>query len=158
MPALLSAIKGIFTGGSIVKDIGDVIDNLNTSKEEKEAAKAAFQQILNSHAEKMAELDLEAYKAETGDRDSARKREVGIAQAGKLDIMMYVAGFVGLGAFAYIVYVITSSVVPVENRELFNHLIGMVEGVALTIFAYYFGSSKGSKDKTKTLADVAKGK
>jgi hypothetical protein len=89
---------------------------------------------------------IEAYKAEVSDRDSARNREVEIAKAGKEDWLFSLTGIVGLGAFAAIIWAILALDIPEGNKELFIHTIGIVEGVALSIFGYYFGTSmKDSK-------------
>lgn len=91
---------------------------------------------------------VEAYKAEVEDRDSARDREVEVAKAGKQDWLFNITGLVGLGAFAVIIWAILALDIPETNKELFYHLIGIVEGVSLSIFGYYFGTSmKDNKDK-----------
>lgn len=91
---------------------------------------------------------VEAYKAEVSDRDSARKREVFAAKAGKNDWLFNLTGIVGLGSFAVIIWAILALDIPSENKELFYHLIGIVEGVALSIYGYFFGTSmKDNKDK-----------
>ena len=91
---------------------------------------------------------VEAYKAEVSDRDSARKREVFAAKVGKNDWLFNLTGIVGLGAFAVIIWAILALDIPSENKELFYHLIGIVEGVALSIYGYFFGTSmKDNKDK-----------
>ena len=90
---------------------------------------------------------IEAYKAEVEDRDSARDREVEIAKAGKNDWLFSLAGIVGLGSFAVIIWAILALDIPEANKELFYHLIGIVEGVSLSIFGYYFGTSMKDKDK-----------
>jgi hypothetical protein len=84
---------------------------------------------------------VEMYKAEVADRDSARKREVEVAKAGKFDFLFNLTGLVGLGAFGVIVWAILALDIPEANKELFYHLIGIVEGVTLSIFGYYFGTS-----------------
>ena len=84
---------------------------------------------------------IEAYRAEVEDRDSAREREVEVAKAGKNDWLFNLTGIVGLGAFAAIIWAILSLDIPEGNKELFIHTIGIVEGVALSIFGYYFGTS-----------------
>lgn len=90
---------------------------------------------------------IEAYKAEVEDRDSAREREVEIAKAGKNDWLFNLTGIVGLGAFAVIIWAILALDIPETNKELFYHLIGIVEGVSLSIFGYYFGTSMKDNDK-----------
>ena len=90
---------------------------------------------------------IEAYKAEVEDRDSARSREVEVAKAGKNDWLFNLTGIVGLGAFAVIIWAILALDIPETNKELFYHLIGIVEGVSLSIFGYYFGTSMKDNDK-----------
>ena len=84
---------------------------------------------------------IEAYKAEVADRDSARNREIEVAKAGGKDWLFNITGLVGLGAFGVIIWAILALDIPETNKELFYHLIGIVEGVSLSIFGYYFGTS-----------------
>jgi hypothetical protein len=89
-------------------------------------------------------LDVELVRMmeiEVADRDSARKREVGIAEHNKFDFLFYVTGLIGLSAFCFIVYAIVFLSIPEENKEVWIHLIGITEGVVLSIFGYYFGSA-----------------
>ena len=83
---------------------------------------------------------VELYRLEVADRDSARKREVNLRKYGT-DWMFNLTGIVGLAAFAFLVYTVVTTQVPESNKEIFIHLIGIVEGVALSIFGYYFGSA-----------------
>jgi hypothetical protein len=84
---------------------------------------------------------VELYRLEVADRDSARKRETAIAEAGGKDWMMSLTGLIGLAAFAFLVYTVVTTSVPENNKEIFIHTIGIVEGVALSIFGYYYGSA-----------------
>ena len=84
---------------------------------------------------------VELYELEVMDRDSAREREVKLRKYG-LDWMFNATGIVGLLAFAFLVYTVVTTQVPESNKEIFIHLLGIVEGVALSIFGYYFGSAK----------------
>ena len=83
---------------------------------------------------------VELYRLEVEDRDSARKREVNLRKYGT-DWMFNLTGIVGLAAFAFLVYTVVTTQVPESNKEIFIHLIGIVEGVTLSIFGYYFGSA-----------------
>lgn len=108
----------------VLKDVVDLDDNL--SPEDKERAAQAL---------------VRAYEAEVSDRDSARKREVEVTKTGKFDFLFNLTGLVGLTAFGIIVWAILALEIPEPNKELFYHLIGIVEGVTLSIFGYYFGTS-----------------
>ena len=103
---------------------------------------------ITSEEKKQLHEDLiEAYKAEVADRDSARNREVELAKAGKKDWLFNLTGIVGLGAFGVIIWAILALDIPDTNKELFYHLIGIVEGVSLSIFGYYFGTSMKDDNK-----------
>ena len=73
---------------------------------------------------------VELYRLEVEDRDSARKREVNLRKYGT-DWMFNLTGVVGLAAFAFLVYTVVTTQVPESNKEIFIHLIGIVEGLSL---------------------------
>jgi hypothetical protein len=119
--------KGIV---GVLKDVLDLDEDL--SPEDKERAADAL---------------VKAYEAEVTDRDSARKREIEVTKTGKFDFLFNLTGLIGLSAFSVIIWAILALEIPEGNKELFYHLIGIVEGVALSIFGYYFGTSM--KDEKK---------
>jgi hypothetical protein len=84
---------------------------------------------------------IELYEIEVADRDSARKREVEKARTGQFDFMFNLTGVVGLFSFAFIIYAIVYLEVPDNNKEVWIHLIGICEGIVLSIFGYFFGSA-----------------
>jgi hypothetical protein len=84
---------------------------------------------------------IELYEIEVADRDSARNREIEVAKTGSFDLMFNLTGLVGLGAFAFIVYAIVYLQIPEDNKEVWIHLIGICEGIVLSIFGYFFGSA-----------------
>lgn len=81
------------------------------------------------------------YEIEVKDRESARLREVEISKAGGHDFLFTLTGLIGLGVFCFIVYAIAFLQIPDANKEIWIHLIGISEGVVLSIFGYYFGSA-----------------
>jgi hypothetical protein len=126
---VISKLTGILPKDGVLGIVKNILDSDSTlTPEEKE---------------KVLEQALEAYKIEVSDRDSARKREVELRKYGT-DWMFNATGVVGLLAFAFLVYTVVTTEVPETNKEIFIHMIGIVEGVALSIFGYYFGSAKKS--------------
>jgi len=83
----------------------------------------------------------ELYELEVADRDSARKREIEVSKTRKFDIMFNLTGITGLGAFLFIIYAIVYLDIPENNKEVWIHLIGICEGIVLSIFGYFFGSA-----------------
>ena len=130
---LLGNLGGLLPESGVLGVLKSVIDTDDTlTPEEKEEAHKAL---------------IEAYKAEVADRDSARNREVEIAKTGRFDLMYNLTGVVGLGAFAFIVYAIVYLEIPAENKEVWIHLIGICEGIVLSIFGYFFGTSMKDNNK-----------
>lgn len=131
-------VAGTVTGVSGLKDLGKMIEKDDKlSPEKKELALAEL------------ELDIKEYEIEVADRESARKRQIEVARTGKRDLLYNVSGFIGLGVFAFVVYAIIYMEVPKSNKEIFIHLIGIVEGVALSIFGFFFGTSDTEKNNKK---------
>ena len=56
---VLSVLTGFLSGGDVVKDIGNVLDNLHTSGEEKAAAEIKIKEIL-TRAEQAAQQQVSA--------------------------------------------------------------------------------------------------
>ena len=108
----------------VVKNLIDNDDELTPEQKEE-----AHRQMKELHA-----LQVE-------DRKSARQREVEVSKTKKFDIMFNLTGFVSLAAFAYIVYAIVNFDIPESNKEVWIHLIGVSEGILLSIVGYFYGSS-----------------
>jgi hypothetical protein len=108
----------------IVKNLINLSDDL--SPEDK--------QMLSEEILKLEELEVK-------DRDSARNREIEIAKLQKFDFLFYITGLVGLAAFCFMIYAIVYLSIPEPNKEVWIHLIGITEGIVISIFGYYFGSS-----------------
>ncbi len=126
-PKILQTIGDILpSNGSlgIVKNIINLSDEL--TDEDKE--------IVTKELIEMEQIMLK-------DRESARNREIEIAKIHKFDFLFYLTGLVGLAAFCFMIYAIVYLTIPVDNKEVWIHLIGITEGIVISIFGYYFGSS-----------------
>lgn len=120
-PDVLASVGDVIPGGQVLKAVGALIDATTTSETEKQEARALL------------------YKLQQEDVANARDREVQLAEAtGKHDWMQRAVGITGLVAF--VVTLVFAFVGDVNNEVLF-HILGVVEGVAITIFGYYFGGS-----------------
>lgn len=126
-PAILDKVGDMLPDSGVLGIVKNLIDS---STELSPADKALAHQQMK-----------ELYELEVRDRESARLREVEIAKTGKFDILFNITGFIGLSVFCFIIYVIVFRDIPEKNKELFIHLIGICEGIVLSIFGYYFGSA-----------------
>lgn len=109
---------------------------------------------------KLKELDLEYAKMDAQDRDSARKAytEVATSQyATKLDkavVPILALGTVAL-AFGFIGLLMVKDV-PVDQQQMVIFALGFITSSAGQVLSFYFGSSQGSKDKTKEIEGMMK--
>ena len=119
--------------GDMLPDSGvlGIVKNLVDSSDE---LSPADKTIANNHIEQMYALEIQ-------DRDSARKREADLSSSGNKDYLFTATGIIGLAVFVFIVYAIVFLTIPEQNKEVWIHLIGISEGVVLSIFGYYFGSA-----------------
>ena len=100
---------------------------------------------------KMKQLDIDVFKLEVSDRDSARKREIAV----KDKAPSILAGVITIGFFAVFYFVFTN-VLPEGNSQAIFILVGALTAGLTQVLNYYFGSSKGSSDKTKQIVDMVK--
>jgi sterol desaturase/sphingolipid hydroxylase (fatty acid hydroxylase superfamily) len=109
---------------------------------------------------KLKELDLEYAKLEQQDRDSARKAYAEVAtseHSTKLDkavVPILALGTVAL-AFLFIGILIFIDVAP-DQQQMIIFALGFITSSAGQVLSFYFGSSQGSKDKTKELEGMMK--
>ena len=145
MPNILSKI---FSAGAakLVGSIGEAIDRNITSKDEREKNNIELQKIITSHIQAMEAQTNLTFAKEVEDRASARSRETDfIKAAGHIDYLMWFLAISAMGIFGFMIWKVIYSSVPSENRELIFHIFGIVEGVILSVFGYYFGSSANIK-------------
>jgi len=74
--------------------------------------------------------------------------------AAKTDWMKTIVGLTFVWVFCYAVVLILNYSIPETNSEIAHFMIGEISGVALTIASFYFGSSKGSQEKQRTLDKI----
>ena len=126
IPSALDIVGDLLPDQGALGIVKNLIDSADISEEEK--------QMLHNQVK-------ELYELEVADRDSARKREIEVAKTRKFDIMFNLTGLTGLGAFLFIIYAIVYLDIPENNKEVWIHLIGICEGIVLSIFGYFFGSA-----------------
>jgi len=97
---------------------------------------------------RMRELDIRVDELEVQDRDSARKRESAVGDNTNRNL-----AYIVVGSFIALVGSVMLGYAKIES-VLAGTLVGYLSAKAEQVLAYYFGSSKGSSDKTKLLAQA----
>jgi hypothetical protein len=153
-PALATAVGGPL-GGAAVAMIADKLGLDDKTVEGVTQALIADPDKLN----KLKEMELEFAKLDAQDRDSARKREVEMAKADVHFITKNITSLLALGTVAGAL-VMTSLIFfvdfPDSQENIIIFVLGSLFGIATQVMSYYFGSSQGSKDKTKEIEGLMK--
>lgn len=134
---------------------------LGTSPEDHKAAEAALlsaspdtllalRTAEQNFTVRMKELGISEDKLVFDDIASARAREIAVRDNTPRNLAYLVLGFAGVCIAA------TLAGWTKVDSALAGTLIGYLVAEARSALAYYFGSSKGSKEKDDTIADIAK--
>ena len=144
----MSFIKKILSGGSsqIIESVGNVLDKVITNKEELAQVKLELDKEINRHLEAIQANILKEQELQVQDRSSARTRESDFVKAtGHIDYLMWFLAIIGMGIMSYCLYTLIYN--ELQNKELFIHFLGIIEGVVVSMYSYYFGSSASSRIK-----------
>lgn len=149
-------IAGDITGVQALETVGAWLNGQKHKSEEHNALALEFEKMRLNFDLEMTRLDLttelEFYKAEVDDRKSARERESAfVAATGKRDWLFAAVVIIGLSLLIGVVLSLIFIVIPHENQRLADMTFGSVLSIGTSIFAYYVGSSRGSRMKDETL-------
>ena len=154
-PVLATAVAGPAGGAAV----GWIASKLGID----DATIEGVTQALTSNPEmamKLKELDLEYAKLEVQDRDSARQAYAAVATSqyathlDKAVVPILALGTVSL-AFLFIGILMVKSI-PTDQQQMIIFALGFITSSAGQVLSFYFGSSQGSKDKTKELEGIMK--
>jgi hypothetical protein len=138
-PVLATALSGP-AGGLVVSAIAS---KLGVSADVAAITQAIAQDPQS--AQKLAEIDLEQFKVEVEDRDSARKRESEIATSANSPwlnkAVTPILALVIVTVWALVQYFMLNHGIPQENRELVARVLGTLDGALMVCLSYYFGAS-----------------
>lgn len=158
-PTIATALGGPLAGVAVNALSQAVLGKSDGTEEELAAVVATgnpdillkLKEAENSFTTRMRELDIEVDKVNAGDRDSARKREaaVGDKTARNLAYLYTLGYFTVLGLVAKLG-------IPIEAKDVFNALIGILSAAQIGIVQYYFGSSAGSAAKNSMFDKLIK--
>ena len=134
---------------------GKLIDKLIPDPEAKAKAQLELATLAQNGELAQLQADLDRFKAEVEDRDSARKAHAEVATSAnstRLDkavVPLLALGVVGLAFMLIAVLMFVDT--PDNQQQLVIFALGFVTSAAGQVLSFYFGSSQGSKDKTKEM-------
>ena len=153
----MSFISNLFSGGvgQVVDSIGKVIDNVTTTKEEKQQLENEIRKAEMQYNLEIRKLDLEEKQAVLKDVDSARIMASNVqTSANATNLSKNVAAYLALGTvfLTFVLFFVWAfAEVTQSQKEIVLYILGVLSAIDTQIFSFYFGSSQGSKDKQATL-------
>lgn len=147
-PALATVAVGP-AGGLVVKAIAEKFGVEDTI----EAVTQAVQSDPEA-AQKLAEIDLKQFEAEVKDRDGARAMQIAALQQNDWFAKNFLYIFTSVWSTFAMVYFafVTFGNIPTSGTRFADTILGVLIGTVMTgFFNFFFGSSKGSQDKTTAL-------
>jgi hypothetical protein len=156
----MGLLDGLLTGSAskLVDSVGNAIDKLVTSDEERQALKNELAKEARRHEEKMTALEIEKEKVILGDLDSARQNQSRVqesAHAGWLakNIQPFLALVICVLAFAIFGKVLFAGPETQTEHGIAMMILGGLLSHVGQILSYFFGASTESnnlKDKIKS--------
>ena len=160
-------LKSLFSAGAekLVSAVGSSLDNLLTSKEEKETIKLAITQEINRNMEVISNQANDLEKAYLADVQSARDANVHIQESDKASwLAKNIAYFIDIwmaliwGIFTIYVAALWAKVISTAAVDFTGilSLYSTVTAVFMITVNFHRGTSQGSADKQKLLDKLAK--
>jgi hypothetical protein len=158
-PALATALGGPLAGVA-VKEIGSKLLGKPDADEAAVAAAVAgatpadlikLKELDHAFAAQMAEAGIKLEEIEAADRANARARQIATK-----DWVPSALAITVITSFLALLYLMSIHQMPEANRSTFDILLGMLAGAVTSVFSYYFGSSKGSRDKDAVIGRAVK--
>jgi hypothetical protein len=157
-PSLATALGGPLAGTAVAAIAKKILGKDNASEDEVAAVLASadpatllkLKEVDAQFKKDMAALGVELDKIEMEDRKDARAMQVATK-----DWMPNALASVLMISLCVLAGVLLKYSVPVDNKEIIINLMGVLEGAAVTVFSFYFGSSRSSSEKDKVLGRIA---
>lgn len=139
----MSIFSKIFAGGAdkILDSVGNVLDEVITTKEEKDAAKLAIQKVL-------LDAEKDAFAKEVEDRKSARDMYKDDAFIQKVLAILFTVAYFGLTYVMFNYFVLNTIELSDYEIGFISTVFGAMSSKVNTIVDFFFGGSSG-KDKPK---------
>jgi hypothetical protein len=155
----MSILTQIFSSGAqgLVDSVGKVLDNVITTKEEKQQLDNEIRKSEMQFQIEMQKMSLEEKHLVIGDISNARNREVEIAKSesatklSKNTLPLMALGTILLSFILFYVLIFSPNLIPIGSKDIVIYILGVLSTILAQVYSYYFGSSAGSAAKQKTI-------
>lgn len=151
-PSIATALGGPLAGAAV----GMIADKLGIPDKTVEGVTAALMGN-PANLEKLKEIELEMYKIDAQDRDSARRREIEVSKSDVHFITKNITSILAIGVLTGSLIIATLVFFvdfPDSQENILIFVLGSLFSIATQVISYYFGSSQGSKDKSEAIKSL----
>jgi len=151
------------TGSSKVEEVATTV--IDIAKEvtghadplESLTALKANPELALRYREALLARETELDKAYLADKADARNREVELARAGRVDYRMDFLAFLAVAGLVICVYLVAKdATLPERAVNAIMFVAGVFAAAVRDVFSYFFGSSRGSAEKTVVIESLLK--
>ena len=136
-----------------VIDVARVVTGKDDASEAVEAIRAD-PAVLMQFRQAMANIEADMDRAYLADRQNARGRDVAFVQAGRWNIRADLLALLSVtGLIVCVWFVARDSSLPERAVNAIMFVAGTLAACVRDVFAFEFGSSRGSRDKDAIIAD-----
>jgi hypothetical protein len=158
----MSFLDKLFSGGAgtLVDSVGNAIDKLTTTKEEKLQLELEIKKAEMQFQVDMQKLSNEERQMVYQDVSSARTMATAVqTSASSTKLSKNTTAYMAIGTtvltFAlFFVLIFFSKNIPPESKDIVLYILGVLSAILTQVFSFYFGSSMGSSDKNKIIENM----
>lgn len=158
-PAIATALGGPLAGTAVRVLSEKFLGKADGKPEEIEAllSSATPEQIIelkkidNEFKEKLLGAGIKLEEIEVADRSSARSMFMTSRDSTPAWLTYSV-----IAVWAIVQYMLFTQLVPAESRDLIARMLGTLDAALLAVMNFWFGSSRSSREKNETIANLAK--
>ena len=158
-PSIIKWLSGSEKAEEAAQKVIDVA-RVVTGKDDASEAVVAIQAdpaVLMQFRQAMANIEADMDRAYLADRQNARGRDVAFVQAGRWNIRADLLALLSVtGLIVCVWFVARDSSLPERAVNAIMFVAGTLAACVRDVFAFEFGSSRGSRDKDALIADKGK--
>ena len=155
-PSIIKWLSGSEKAEEAAQKVIDVARVVTGKEDASEAAEAiqADPAMLMQFRQAMASIEADMDRAYLADRQNARGRDVAFVQAGRWNIRADLLALLSVtGLIVCVWFVARDSSLPERAVNAIMFVAGTLAACVRDVFAFEFGSSRGSRDKDALIAD-----
>jgi len=155
-------LTNLFSSGasSLINAVGDAIDKNITSDEERKDLENEIEKARLNYDIEMKGLGISQEKAYLEDTASARDNQSRVQESEEAGFLAKnvhpILALIIIGLTFFLYYWLIMGSFEEAKKDIIIYILGALTTISTQVVAYFFGSSKGSKEKQKIITELHK--